>query len=67
MALQHDVLHAYNRAIARHRERTGESYPFTRANRVDDDGTITDTNVYEPQVLAKWSEDSLGRIRVRLV
>ncbi len=66
--LQDDVTHAYHRAAARHLEKTGESFPLVRPDCVDEDeGTITDTNVYEPTIVARWSQDAAGRIRVRLV
>ena len=61
------ILAAYHRAIGRYRERTGISYPLVRENCVQDDGTITDTNVIDPMTVAKWSVDSIGRVRINLV
>ncbi len=58
---------AYHRALGRYRERTGISYPFVREDCVQDDGTITDTNAFEPMTMAKWSVDAIGRVRVSLV
>ncbi len=68
MSLQDDVMSAYHRAIGRHKEKTGESFPLVRSNCVDEDeGTITDTNVWWPVIVARWSQDATGRIRIRLV
>ncbi|MFG1314701.1 hypothetical protein [Xanthobacter autotrophicus] len=68
MLSENEVLNAYHRTIARHRERTGVSYPLTRANCVDlDSQEIADTNVYEPQVVATFACDAVGRLRIKLV
>lgn len=57
----------YHRAQYREYERTGVSWPFIRANCVQDDGTITAPGSYDPVIVGLWSEDSLGRFRVKLV
>jgi hypothetical protein len=67
MSLQDDVIEAYHRAVARHCERTGECYPLVRASCVNDNGTISDTNVHWPQTVARWSYGPSGRITVRLI
>jgi hypothetical protein len=68
MSLQFDVLDAYHRAIGRHEEKTGEHFPLVRHTCVDEDErTITDTNVFNPSIVARWSIDGRGRIRIRLV
>ncbi len=67
MSEQDDILCAYHRAVARRRDRTRVSWPLTRAMCCLGDGTITDTNVFEPQVVGRWRRDSLGRITARLV
>lgn len=68
MSTEHDVMHAYRRAIARHQAKTGESFPLIRPSCVDiDERTVTDTNVFDPTIVARWSEDARGYIRVRLV
>ena len=67
MSEQDEVLLAYHRSIARARSRSGVSWPLTRADCCREDGTITDTNRFEPQLVANWMRDTLGRVRVRLV
>lgn len=60
------VLAAYHRKIARHRRDTGVSYPIVREMCVLDDGTITCTSVYDPQVVARWREQPSGRVVITL-
>ncbi len=68
MCIQHDVMNAYHRAIGRHEAKTGESFPLVRASCVDaDERTVTTTDVFDPEIVARWSIDSNGRIGVRLV
>lgn len=67
MSFHDEILAAYHRKIARHLKETGVSYPKTRATCVEDDGTITDTDVIDPKVVATWTEDAGGRIRITLV
>jgi hypothetical protein len=67
MSLQNEVMDAYHRATARHREKTGESFPLIRESCVEPDGTITTTSAFEPELLAKWRQDASGRIRIKLI
>jgi hypothetical protein len=59
------VLAAYHRAIGRHNEKTGVSYPLTRESCVyADEGAIYDTR---NQKVATFTFDSQDRPRIRLV
>ena len=60
------VLAAYHRAVARERTKTGLQWPSVRAACVHEDGTITDTRMVEPELIARWSCDVLGRVHVKL-
>jgi hypothetical protein len=70
MSIEDDVINAYNRTISRHRQRTGISYPYTRRSCVernaDASGSIYCTNVHNPELLATFILDSIGRVRVKL-
>ena len=67
MFCEQTILNAYHRAIGRNLERTGVSYPIVRLNCVLPRGQIVSTDVYAPQLLARWKYDKAGRVRVRLV
>ena len=67
MSDQNVVVSAYHRAIAREKARSGISWPLVRLGCVHDDGTITDTNTLAPQLVATWTVDRVGRVRVTLV
>jgi hypothetical protein len=67
MSDKNTVVSAYHRALAREKAKSGVSWPLVRLDCVQDDGTITDTNVYSPQIVATWALDSIGRVRVTLV
>lgn len=61
------VATAYHRAVFRERQRSGVSWPFTRSSCVQDNGTINDTDVYDPKIVGSWTVDALGRFRVKLI
>ena len=65
-SMSDEILCAYHRAIARHQERTGVSYPFTRSTYIDEDtGQVHSTN--SAQLVATFKFDAAGRIRITLV
>ena len=62
------VLDAYHRAIGRYRIKTGISYPLLRGSSVAADGTIVYMTGYDAsEIVAKWSINPVGRVRLRLV
>lgn len=67
MSTEDQVLAAYHRAIARHRDRTGVSYPFVRASCVDLERQEVGTTGCFPEVVATFTWDALDRVRIRLV
>lgn len=68
MSDENDVLNAYHRKIARHEQATSVRYPFVRLDCVDlDDQTIVSTDVWDPELLARFRFRSDGRVIVQLV
>ena len=61
------VLAAYHRAVAREFAKSGVQWPLVRASCVNEEGTVGDTQMMGQNVVAFWSLDALGRVRVKLV
>ena len=61
------ILTRYHESASRYLQKKCISYPYVRANCVNDDPkVITDTNVYSPMVVARWRIDKRGYIAIRL-
>ena len=52
--VQEQVMNAYHRKIARHEKKTGEMYPLIRKSCVRWPGYIYNTDVFTPQVMARF-------------
>jgi hypothetical protein len=68
MSIEFDVMNAYHRAIGRHEQRTGESFPLVRHTCVYDcPKVVRSTSAFDEEIVARWSQDRAGRIRIKLV
>lgn len=70
LSLQTEVLEAYLRAVDDREAWRVRNSSLIRRSAVEYDGTITAANLSDPRerrVVARWSVDLAGKIRIRLV